>query len=80
MKLTKSKLKQMIKEELGGEYEDDPATDLENIIKSLEDSRAKPWEKQRPQPDVSDLINSLYDVLDRIRPPEVDAPPRSLDE
>jgi hypothetical protein len=67
MKLTKSKLKQMIKEELGGEYEDDPVTDLEDIIKGLEDTVTKPWEKQRPQPDVSDLINSLRDVLDRIK-------------
>ena len=70
MKLIKSKLQQMIKEELGEEYEYDPATDLEEIIQDLEYTDTKSWQKQRPQPDVGELIRRLREVLAHIKPPE----------
>ena len=63
MKLTKSKLKQMIKEELGSinEEESNPIGDLKNIIEGLESNQAQ----ERPA-DLSDTIISLWDIYERL--------------
>ena len=63
MKLTKIKLKQIIKEELGGinEEESGPIENLKNIIEGLESDR----EKKIPA-DLSDTIMSLWDIYDRL--------------
>ena len=64
MKITKSQLKNVIEETVEAirkEQETDPLQDLKNIIAGLENSR----EVGTP-PDMSDVINSLYDVYDRL--------------
>jgi len=64
MKITKSQLKNVIEETVEAirkEQETDPLQDLKNIIAGLENSR-----KVGTPPDMSDVINSLYDVYDRL--------------
>ena len=78
MKLTKSKLKEMIREELNEAYVDpDDASrlmdqaleDLESALKKMKPTKAEKWTEKyhRSVPGVLDLIEKVTKFLDRLK-------------